>query len=1233
MAPPEMRFCGQCGSRLGIICPDCGFINPQGYRYCGSCGRALVEATGSAPDPTLREPPVIVLDESEPDLSRGVALSPTPLAPLPSLPAAPLTGERRIATSLVADVYRSTDLIELLGTEDWVQLMNQLLQLLAAEVYRFGGRVDQFRGDGLVAFFGASDAHEDDPERAILAALAMLRVVRTRTKSPTEKDIDLRIRVGIHTGEVIVGSVGDVERHREDTAMGEGVAVAARMEAAAEPGTVLVSGDTYHLVEARFEWQPLGEISVKGLSKPMAVYRPLRMRALTEESEPFALSLPMVVGRSAAFTALQDCVEGLRRGRGGIALVTGAKGMGKSVLVNQVRQHFTGIEEANPVGSDDSQFAAPPLTWLFNSSRSYDQAIPYAALAGLLRSWLNRATEQADGDPADWLFHEAATLFGDGAERHYAHLAALLALPILGPAARRLAYLRPEESRRQLFEAVYAWVNALAQRGPLVLVLSDLQFADASSLELLKYCLPVCETAPVLWLASFRPERTSPVWQFRHHVETDYPHRLTNIELPPLTEGQSRALVDQMLGPGTLTEAMAAVVVEKAEGNPYYLREMLYALIQQGLVQQDADGTWRQTRPAQSFNLPGSLQGLLLERIDHLSPDERRVLQIAAVIGSPFWRNVLEIVVNDTDRLQRCLTQLQRAQLIHEQSLEPDLGMRYAFTPSLVREVAYESLLHAQRVAYHLQVTDAIEQVVSPESHWPYHSLLAYHYHQAGNLNRELYHALGAAAEARRAYANDDALAIYGHILGLLDQMESDGVPTEQTQAILELRFEALDGRRQVQERMGNLEASQRDARALVLLAQQLADDPVFMAQALLAQPEVNNPATRDELLAGLKMAQDALSLVQQAGDRHLELRALLAVSQIQHLLKDPGWRTLGDQALELSRQLGDLRMEVGLLLGLGGAYAVDQPDYNLEYQQAALAISQRLQDKETESWLLAALSPQHERSGDYYRQLVEYEQKRVELYREVGNRMGEGHALMFCGQIQALYLGDYEGGLALLEEALERWSETSDKLFPLLRIAQIQAAQGQYAAACDALAQGREVIERVILNLGHAGLCLVEAILLNAQGGAENWRQVLAFQPRIAQMVADDQLSHQYQMAAACETSAARLGLATVAATAAERDEHVREALVASQAALEIYEGFGFTQVIECVAEEIFYRHGLALAANGRIGEAREMLERAYLETMRKHDLIPAASPFRRTFLENIALHRQIIAAHAVAS
>ena len=243
---------------------------------------------------------------------------------------------------IFADVKGSTELLENIGTEAWVETMNNVFQVLEAEIFRYGGEVGQFRGDGLVAFFGTKIANEDDPERAVLCAMAMQKaLVPVAAEVSKNEGNQLTIRVGVNTGEVIVTSVGNAT-YSEDTAMGEALTVASRMETSAEPGTVLVSDNTYRLVRDLFEWDPIGEIPVKGMSQPMPVYRPLALNK-TEEPDQDARALGFtqgIIGRNKEQQILKNCIEDLRAGIGGIVKVTGVKGMGKSFMVNQVRQHF-----------------------------------------------------------------------------------------------------------------------------------------------------------------------------------------------------------------------------------------------------------------------------------------------------------------------------------------------------------------------------------------------------------------------------------------------------------------------------------------------------------------------------------------------------------------------------------------------------------------------------------------------------------------------------------------------------------------------------------------------------------------------------------------------------------------------------------------------------------------------------------------------------------------------------
>ncbi|MCD4739517.1 MAG: AAA family ATPase, partial [Anaerolineae bacterium] len=497
-SPPQMLFCGVCGAQLARRCPACGFVNPLAYSFCGMCGVSLgAVAEAETPSISLPEPPELIGENQ----SQAISLSLPATVDYETTSGVPLlAGERRVVTVLLADVCGSTRILEQVGTEAWVQLMSGLFQVLEAEIYRFGGAVDQFRGDGLVAFFGARVAHEDDPERGVLAALSMQHVVEryaNQLESPLE--IALQIRIGVNTGKVIVTSIGDRRQYSEDTAMGEAVTLAARLEAAAEPGTVLASENTYQLLENQFEWQQLDAVMLKGLREPEQIYRPLSpLRREDSLSPPADLCghLPSMIGHKEEFVALKRAVGELYDARGGIVTVTGAKGMGKTFLVGKARQHLErqGMllaearrrdllsEEAYPENTcPDSPLVA---TWLSGRSRSYDQSWPYSVWVDLLLDWLAVQTEEPKEEIRERLRQQSQRLWDEHFSEYYPYLAALLRLPLEAEFAALIERLDAESRHRRIFLAIRSWVVALARKGPLVLSFSDMHWVDSTSLDL-----------------------------------------------------------------------------------------------------------------------------------------------------------------------------------------------------------------------------------------------------------------------------------------------------------------------------------------------------------------------------------------------------------------------------------------------------------------------------------------------------------------------------------------------------------------------------------------------------------------------------------------------------------------------------------------------------------------------------------------------------------------------------
>jgi predicted ATPase len=1058
--------------------------------------------------------------------------------------------------------------------------------------------------------------------------------------------------------------------------MGEAIAIAARMEEAAKPGTVLVSENTYRLVDHNFKWKSLGQISVKGIHNPITVYQPLSLKESLDRAQDYELSSPLI-GRDEQLHTLLESVEDLQDGMGGIVTVTGDQGMGKSLLVSHMHRHIARqralLAEVQTTEAQESLLdleqsdleiqkvvsdAELHLQVYKGRARSYDQSQPYGMWQDLLRNWLGIRQDEPQEVTRDRLREQAQILWQDQMVEFYPELATFLRLPLEPTYAEQIKHLDAEGLRQQIFVAVRSWLEEVAQDRQIIINFSDMHWADATSLDLLKYCLPLCDYLDLMWLLVFRPDRLSPTWEFQHYLETEYPHRLVQIHLPSLNSELSRDFINEMIGEDVLPQETQALIIEKAEGNPYYIQELIRSLIADKVLvlREDHDDEdestehWYATQAVTSINLPDSLQSLLMARIDRLSSDQQRVLQIAAVIGPVFWSDVLDDLIRpDLPNLKSQLTALQRGQFITERGRTSNLGIEYIFKSKLIRDAAYESLLKPQRKSYHLQIARYLEdrlqkEETSSQARSVAYGSLAHHYRQAGRLDKELQYTLKNAELAKELYANVEASELYTEALKLLDEIESDTEDQSELERLKAQRLQILMGRYSVHHLLGEFRQMRTDAKALLPLARELSDDPTWIIDALLCQPGVSKYERKEEIVAGADLAKEALALAQQIDDRERELRTLVAMTH-QHLaLSDPNWHTLAERALALARDMGNRRCETQLLIDMGGVYAFsDEPERSMEYLEAAaaLAMSEGLEDRLIQMSLLNLLGLEYERQGDYYRLLTEYQQERLHASREIGHRPMESQALQACGRIVGVYLGDYVAGLGALEDCRRILMDTQDESYPLLHIAQIQISQANHADAEETLEQIKAIGEP-IRDRAKGSLRLVQALFQNAQGARaasrgdpERVRHHLNASLALVDEIVDlaensPMVSRQYIMGAMCKSVTANLGLAQMASNPKVRSTHLKKAITAAERAYQIYQFFDFSQIVECTSEEVLFRYSQALAANDQQDLAIRYLRRAYDEMTRKHSLIPVDSSFRRTYLEQIPLHREIRAAYA---
>lgn len=668
--PDDARFCGSCGAALAIVCPSCGTENPPGFRFCGSCGAALDAAEAAAEAPAIQ------------------------------------SGERRRVTVVFADLVGFSTLAEHLDPEELRTLMTDTFSELTEEVEAREGFVEKFIGDAIVAIFGAPVTHEDDPERAVEAALAMLDVVHRRSEGVPAP---LELRVGINSGLVVAGAVGDGS---QTGVMGDAVNIAARLQQTAEPGDVLVAASTWRRVRDRFDAEPVGALEVKGKSQPVDAYRLAgRHERGGREQAPF-------VGRREELALLELLWSSVRKGNTHVVSVVGEPGVGKSRL----------LAELCPQGSErDVRVAC-------GGERAFGPFLD------VVESILGGTPHDLDD-----LRERAARLGVE--EDDVALLGAFLGLGG-APAAVRMA---DEQRKQQVFAGVWKFLLAVSHDRPTFIAVEDVHWADESSRALLDFLFERLAGTPLMLVLSYRPG-------FEQVERAELRASHTAVRLEPLSPEESVALARGFLGVAELPADLERLVAARAEGNPFFIEELLQALVELGSL---AVVEGKAVLAKVEVDIPDTVQGTILARVDRLDLRTRLVLQHAAVLGRGSTTELLEAVVGD-GAVSDELAALARAQLV----LTPAPG-EWSFKHALIQEVTYETLLLRHRRELHEKVARALEQRAGDDPSLL--EALAEHYAKADAPEKARQYALAAGdlagqrmgvAEAKRHY--ETALRLWG---------------------------------------------------------------------------------------------------------------------------------------------------------------------------------------------------------------------------------------------------------------------------------------------------------------------------------------------------------------------------------------------------------------------------------------------------------------------------------------
>ncbi|MBV8665483.1 MAG: AAA family ATPase [Burkholderiaceae bacterium] len=692
-----------------MLCVHCEFDNPSGNKFCGECGTPL----------------------------RGDA------AALKSSPAnSSLSDERKQVTVMFCDVVGSTELTAKLGEDRMHRLLNEFFGIAIAGIHRYEGSVNKFLGDGFMALFGAPIAHEDHTRRAALAAVAIRDAVANATWESVPAGQRLQIRMGLDTGTVVFGKVGGGQR-AEITAIGDTTNVAARLQSEAPPGGIACSEGVATTIDGHFECRKLGLRTLKGKGEPILVYEiALRKKRAAGTAQS---TLPLL-GRQAEMTQVRSALDALTAGQGGILMIVGEAGMGKSRLLAETRQYAAGQN----------------LAWVEGTSLSFGSTLSYWPFREVIRRCFNITEE--DGERQSWqkLSNRMASLFGrEAGEEMAPFVGVLLTLNMPEPFGSRMRAIDSISMGLQLARTANLLFERLSREQPLAVCLEDWHWADSSSADLLLSLLQLTPASPILFVIASRPEQAGAMARLERAIADDAGVRtaVRRVQLKPLGGNDVQRIIGGLLGGERLAQDVAELLSARAGGNPFYVGEMVRMLkATHAVVRDDASGEWRAASRIEELPLPNSIEGVILARIDRLEDEVKQVLKVAAVVGHSFFHRVLKVVADEGVTLDVDLAKLVQAQFIDQ--VERHAEIEYMFKHPLIQQATYNSLLESRRKQLHLRIGETIEQffVAKIEEFYP---ILAYHYAQAQEWTKAQEYLMKAADQAGAMSANEEAFALY----------------------------------------------------------------------------------------------------------------------------------------------------------------------------------------------------------------------------------------------------------------------------------------------------------------------------------------------------------------------------------------------------------------------------------------------------------------------------------------
>ncbi|MCG8616123.1 MAG: AAA family ATPase, partial [Desulfobacterales bacterium] len=725
-----VKFCEECGTHMAVECPACRTRIPLAAKFCGECGNKLPVNTDAAPDTDLET----VIDYNRPD-----SYTPKFMAEKILTTRSSIVGERKLVTVFFCDVTGFTSLSEQLDPEAVHQIMDGCFKILMEEIHRYEGTINQFTGDGVMALFGAPLAHEDHAQRACSAALGVqAALVDYSRQVKNEFGVAFKMRIGLNSGPVVVGAIGD-DLRMDYTAVGDTTNLAARMESLAEPGTVQLSESTYRQVRTYFDCESLGKVEVKGKKAPQPVFRLMGKSDVTSRLQASeAKGFVEYIGREQEMADLVKSFHRVRQGRGQVVGVVGEAGIGKSRFVFETQKGFD-----------------PDIRILETRCLQYNANIPFVPVLDLVTDLFNMGKGEPEAVLQDKLNQGLKDLDPELLALTPA-FRQLLSLPCDDPDWDRLS---PQEKREKIFEGLSQLFLRLSRNGPMVIIADDIQWMDKTSEAFFHHLIGRMPDASLLLVLLYRQEY--------EHGWGGKPIYI-QIAIPPLTGEESSRFIRAALNADEVCPDIEELIVSRTSGNPLFMEELCATLIDDKTITFD-DGGWELHEDADITHVPDTLQGIIAGRMDRLGENTKTTMQMASVIGRTFGFRLLRELTGMGDAVKTYLGKLQNLEFISEKNLFPEL--EYIFKNIITQEVAYSSLLNNRRREIHAKIGLAIEEMY-PDQLDAFYEILAFHFSKSGIADKAVEYLKQSGDKAMGNYAAFEAFGFYNQAI---DRLETQG--------------------------------------------------------------------------------------------------------------------------------------------------------------------------------------------------------------------------------------------------------------------------------------------------------------------------------------------------------------------------------------------------------------------------------------------------------------------------